>query len=80
LVVCERAARFRVVVYGSLPVAAFVLPLSSGSGLVAALKFAGLQAGIIGVSVLIVVAIRSAGISNRDCGSTLATTRHESLL
>ena len=46
------------VAYGSLPLAAFVLPLLSGSGLVAALKVAGFQASIIGVSALTALAIR----------------------
>jgi len=59
--VFESPTRLRVVAYGSLPLAAFVLPLLSGSGLVAALKFAGFQGGIIGVCALTALAIRRLG-------------------
>jgi hypothetical protein len=56
--VCESPTRLRIVVYGSWPVAAFVLPLLSGSGIIAALKFASLQAGVLAASILIAQTLR----------------------
>ena len=54
----EHPVWLRVVVYGSPPLAAFVLAALSGSGIGYALKLAGIQAAIIGGSALFVVTLR----------------------
>jgi hypothetical protein len=54
----EHPRWLRVVVYGSLPLAAFVLAALSGYPILDALRVAGLQAAIIGGSVLVAVGLR----------------------
>jgi hypothetical protein len=54
----EHPSLLRVVVYGSVPLAAFTIATLSGSGVGYALKFAGLQAAIIGGSALAAIGLR----------------------
>jgi hypothetical protein len=56
--VVERPLWLRVAAYGSVPLAAFVLATLSGSPVVDALRFAGLQAGVIGGAALVALGFR----------------------
>ena len=54
----EHPRWLRVVVYGSLPVAAFILATLSGYPIMNALKLAGVQGGIIGGAALAALVLR----------------------
>jgi hypothetical protein len=59
--VCESPTRLRIALYGSMLIGPSVIATLTGSGILVALKLAGLQAGVLAVSLPIALAIRRLG-------------------